>query len=136
MSDDRVKLCPHCGRLNAPATYHCEQCANSLIEVLPIPRDLAFVNSNGPDESSPVPPAGEDVVTAAQEKRCPHPDCGKSNRPYKLICEHCGRRMDDASPSAPEAVTNTSARAGARTSPTTSVGVGPRLLLLVGERSF
>ena len=136
MTDDRVKLCPHCGCLNLPATYHCEQCGNSLIEVLPIPRDLAIANSNGPNESPPVPLASEDVVTAAQEKRCPHPDCGKSNRPYKLICEHCGRRMDDTSPSAPEAATNTSTRAGARTSPTMSAGVGPRLLLLVGEHCF
>lgn len=134
MNDDHVKLCPHCNFLNGPGAYHCERCGNSVIEVLPIPRDLALAASTAPDETAcESAKPGRDSAAAAQEKVCPHPDCGKPNRPHKLICEHCGRRMDDV---APNSSTSASVAGGVVTSATASDECGPRLLLLVGDRSF
>lgn len=133
MSDDRVKLCPHCSEVNERAAYHCKQCGNSLIEVLPIPRALAVTAASALDESRESDITDAEEATTPQQSLCPHPDCGKPNRPYKLICEHCGRRLDN-SPEASES--DTVAQAGADNAELKSTETGPRLLLVVGARSF
>ena len=91
---EKFKICPNCGKRNAPNALECEECETDISTVRPMDEETIKIKEEMPQKPATV------SVSATTVRICE--ECGSRNPPNARKCRQCGEDISDVTPTEAE----------------------------------